>query len=75
VLAEAQAAYGRMQFALKHFPYLADDYRWALAVSYALRLAGRTLSWRSGDDGRRAARAALSTVLTGRVPLGEPAAL
>jgi len=71
----AQAAYGRMQLARKHFPYLAADYRWALAVFYALRLARCTLSRRLDGERRQAARAALSTVLRGRVPLAERSAL
>jgi len=74
-LEEAQAAYGRMQFARKHFPYLAADYRWALAVFYALRLARCKLSRRLDGEHRQAARAALSTVLRGRVPLAEHSVL
>jgi hypothetical protein len=63
-----------MQFARKHFPYLAADYR-ALAVLYALRLARCALSRRPDGEGRQAARAALSTVLKRRVPLAEHSAL
>jgi GT2 family glycosyltransferase len=74
-LLEAQSAYGRMQFARKHFPYLAADYRWALTVLYALRLARCTISRRLDGSRRQAARAALSTVLRGRVTLAEPPAL
>jgi N-acetylglucosaminyl-diphospho-decaprenol L-rhamnosyltransferase len=67
---EAQAAYSRMQFARKHFPNAAADYRWALGLRYALRLA------LSLPGGRRAARrkaagAGFKTVLRGRPPFGE----
>ena len=74
-LLESQAAYGRMQFARKHFPDLAADYRSALAVLYTLRLARCALSRRPDGWRRQAARAALSTVFTGRVPLAEHSAL
>ena len=66
-LLESQAAYGRMQFARKHFPHLAADYRWALARCALLR--------RPDGSRRQAARTALSTVFTGRVPLAERSAL
>ncbi len=70
---EAEAAYARMQFARKHFPRLAADYRWALALRYALRIGVFSLSRRYGRGRQRAARAALTTVLNGRVPLEESA--
>lgn len=63
----ARAAYARMQFARKHFPSVAADYRWALALRYALRLALHSLPRRYERERRRAARAALETVLRGRV--------
>lgn len=67
---EAQAAYSRMQFAEKHFPGGAVDYRWALGLRYALR------AWSISPRGelsakRRAARAALRTVIGGEPPFGE----
>jgi glycosyltransferase involved in cell wall biosynthesis len=65
---EAQAAYGRLQFARKHFPNLAADYRAALVVRYGSRVLLDSLL-RRGDGARReAARFALKTVLTGAVP-------
>jgi GT2 family glycosyltransferase len=64
----AQAAYARMQFARKHFPGVAADYRWALAFRYALRLVLYSLPRRYRRERRRAARAALATVLRGSVP-------
>jgi GT2 family glycosyltransferase len=70
---EAQAAYARMQFASKHFPRLAADYRWALALRYALRVGVFSLFRRRGRGRRRAARAALATVLNGSMPLEESA--
>jgi N-acetylglucosaminyl-diphospho-decaprenol L-rhamnosyltransferase len=70
---EAQAAYARMQFARKHFPRLAADYRWALALRYAMRVGVFSLSRRYGRGRQRAARAGLATVLNDRVPLKEPA--
>jgi GT2 family glycosyltransferase len=72
---EAHAAHARMQFACKHFPLAAADYRWALAGRYAMRLG---LSWLLpcyGSDSRQAARAALATVFRGGVPLEESSAL
>lgn len=72
---EAEAAYARVQFARKHFPRVAAEYRWALALRYALRLGRYSLSRRYGSDRRRAARAALAAVLRGRPPLDEQSAL
>ncbi len=63
----ARAAYARMQFARKHFPSVAADYRWALALRYALRLILHSLPSRYERERRRAAWAALETVLRGRV--------
>ncbi len=65
---EAHAAHARIQFARKHFPRLASDYRWALALRYALRLGLYSLLPRYGNGHRRGARAALAAVLTGRAP-------
>jgi GT2 family glycosyltransferase len=73
-LLEAQAAYSRMQFARKHFPRAAADYRGALALRYALRLATCSLLGRSGGR-REAARAALETVLKGEAPPGRHSAI
>jgi len=58
---EAQAAYGRLQFARKHFARV-GPYRWAMVLRYALRAR------------REAARAALRTVLREKSPLLVPAA-
>jgi len=63
----ARAAYARMQFSRKHSPSVAADYRWALALRYALRLVLYSLPRRCERERRRAARAALETVLRGRV--------
>lgn len=68
---EAQAAYARMQFARKHFPRAAADYRWALALRYALRVCAFSFS---GRGRQQAARAALTTVLKGQAPLDEQSA-
>jgi GT2 family glycosyltransferase len=65
---EAHAAHARVQFARKHFPRVAGDYRWALAIRYALRLGLYSLLPRKGRDRRNGARAALATVLTGSTP-------
>ncbi|HEY0390349.1 MAG TPA: glycosyltransferase [Solirubrobacterales bacterium] len=65
---EAHAAHARLQFARKHFPRLASDYRWALALRYALRLGLYSMLPRYGNGRRRGARAALAAVLTGRPP-------
>jgi N-acetylglucosaminyl-diphospho-decaprenol L-rhamnosyltransferase len=75
--AEAQAAYARMQFARKHFPRAAADYRWALALRYAVRVGLYSFQRprRHGGGRRQAARAALATVLSGRVPLEDGPAL
>jgi N-acetylglucosaminyl-diphospho-decaprenol L-rhamnosyltransferase len=67
---EAQAAYARMQFARKHFPDAAADYRWALGLRYALRVGAYTLRGRAPDGRREAARAALRTVVKDRAPFG-----
>lgn len=72
---EPEAAYARMQFARKHFPSVAADYRWALALRYALRVGAYSVLRRYEDGRRRAARAALSTVLKGEVPAEGRAAL
>jgi GT2 family glycosyltransferase len=67
---EAQAAYSRMQFARKHFPDAAADYRWALGLRYAIRIAcSPPGSHRSAQ--RQAAGAGFKTVLRGRPPFGE----
>jgi GT2 family glycosyltransferase len=71
---EAHAAYARLQFARKHFPHVAPEYRWALAAGYALRVGLYSLLPRYGGDRRRAALAALATVLKGRAPLEERSA-
>jgi GT2 family glycosyltransferase len=68
---EAHAAYARMQFARKHFPQVAADYRWALALRYAISVCFYSLLPRYGSSRRQAARAALATVLRGRVPLSQ----
>jgi GT2 family glycosyltransferase len=73
-LLEAQAAYSRMQFARKHFPRAAADYRGAMALRYALRVAACSVLGRSGRR-REAARAALDTVLKGKAPLGPQSAI
>jgi GT2 family glycosyltransferase len=66
---EAQAAYSRMQLARKHFPDAAADYRWALGLRYAIRVACAPGRRRSAK--REAAGAAFKTVLRGRPPFGE----
>ncbi len=72
---EAHAAHARMQFARKHFPLAAADYRWALVLRYAVRFGLAMLLPRHDSDHRQAARAALATVLKGRPSLEEsPAA-
>jgi GT2 family glycosyltransferase len=64
---EAQAAYARMQFARKHFPS-APSYRLALALRYAIRAGAYSILRRRGGGQGQAARAALTTVLSGRSP-------
>jgi GT2 family glycosyltransferase len=66
---EAQAAYARMQFARKHFPEAAADYRWAMGLRYALRVALYSLRGRRNPR-RLGASAALSTVIHGEAPFG-----
>jgi N-acetylglucosaminyl-diphospho-decaprenol L-rhamnosyltransferase len=68
---EAQAAYARMQFARKHFSRVAE-YRWALALRYAMRVGRYSMPPRR-EGGRQAARAALTAVLSGQPPLREEA--
>jgi N-acetylglucosaminyl-diphospho-decaprenol L-rhamnosyltransferase len=72
---EAQAAYGRMQFARKRFPWVASEYRWALALHYALRMWRHSRGRGEGKPRKRAARAALVTVLRGRNPADERSSL
>ena len=67
---EAQAAYARMQFARKHFPDAAADYRWAMALRYGLRVGLYSLRGRRQSPQRASASAALSTVLHGDAPFG-----
>jgi hypothetical protein len=64
---EAQAAYSRMQFARKHFSDAAVNYRWALGLRYALRVACSPPGSRRSAQ-REAAGAAFKTVLNGRPP-------
>lgn len=61
---ESLIAYSRMQFARKHFPKAAAEYRWALALRYALRVVAYSLRGRHENHRRRAARGALDTVLS-----------
>lgn len=72
---EAQAAYARIQFARKHFPAATADYRWAMTLRYGLRAAVHSVSRRGREGAGQAARAALATVLSGRVPCQEPSPL
>ncbi len=65
---EVQAAHTRMQFARKHFPRAAPDYRLALALRYALRVGFYSLLGHYEQGRRQAARAALTTVLKGQAP-------
>jgi len=67
---EAQAAYARMQFARKHFPGAAVDYRWAMALRYALRVGLYSVRGRRQSPQRLGASAALSTVISGDAPFG-----
>jgi hypothetical protein len=64
---EAQAAYSRMQFARKHFPDATANYRWALGLRYAIRVAGSPPGSRRSAQ-REVAGAAFKTVLNGRPP-------
>jgi len=72
---EAHAADARMRFARKHFPQVSAEYRWALALGYAIRIGLYSLLPRHDGDRRRGARAALATVLKGHAPLEERSAL
>jgi GT2 family glycosyltransferase len=65
---EAHAAHARLHFARKHFPRVAGDYRWALALRYTLRLGLYSLRPRYNRSRRQGARAALAAVLSGRAP-------
>jgi N-acetylglucosaminyl-diphospho-decaprenol L-rhamnosyltransferase len=67
---EAQAVYSRMQFARKHFPDAAADYRWAMGLRYALRIGLYSLRGRRQSPQRLGASAALSTVIHGDAPFG-----
>jgi N-acetylglucosaminyl-diphospho-decaprenol L-rhamnosyltransferase len=67
---EAQAAYSRMQFARKHFPDAAADYRWAMGLRYALRVGLYSLRGRRRSPQRVGASAALSTVIHDDAPFG-----
>jgi N-acetylglucosaminyl-diphospho-decaprenol L-rhamnosyltransferase len=67
---EAQAAYARMQFARKHFPDAAADYRWAMGLRYGLRVGLYSLRGRRQSSQRLGASAALSTVIHGNAPFG-----
>lgn len=70
---EAQAAYARIQFARKHFRRVAD-YRWALALRYALRVGAYSALGERKRDQREAAQAALATVRSGQPPFAGRAA-
>ncbi len=72
---EAHAAHARMQFACKHFPLAAAEYRWALAFRYAMRFGLSLMLPRYDSTHRQAARAALATVLKGRPQLEESSAI
>lgn len=72
---EAHIAYARMQFARKHFPRAAAEYRWALALRYALRVGAYSLRGRYESHRQRAARAALRTVVKGQPPFEEPSVI
>ncbi len=67
---EAQSAYARMQFARKHFPEAAADYRWAMGLRYALRVALYSLRGGRKSQRRIGASAALNTVIHGEAPFG-----
>ncbi len=64
---EAQAAYARVQFARKHFRHVAE-YRWALALRYALRVGAYSALGERKRGQREAARAALATIRSGQPP-------
>lgn len=68
-LLEAQSAFSRMLFARKNLPFRAAAYRWALALRYSLRLLRHAISGDGGSEAKEAARAALTTVISGRAPL------
>jgi N-acetylglucosaminyl-diphospho-decaprenol L-rhamnosyltransferase len=68
---EPHAAFARMQFARKHFPSVAADYRLALALRYAIRVCAYSVSPRHRDGRRHAAREALTTVLAGEASFEE----
>lgn len=70
--AEAEVAYARMQFARKYFPLAAAEYRWALALRYALRIAAFSFKGRYENHRKRAAKAALDTVIKGHPPFDAP---
>ena len=53
-----EAAYARMQFARKHFPDAAADYRWAMGLRYALRVGLYSLRGRRESPQRIGASAA-----------------
>jgi N-acetylglucosaminyl-diphospho-decaprenol L-rhamnosyltransferase len=64
---EAQAAYARVQFARKHFRHVAE-YRWALALRYALRVGAYSALGERKRGQRQAAQAALATIRSGQPP-------
>jgi GT2 family glycosyltransferase len=66
---EAQAAYARIQFARKHFRRAAE-YRWALALRYALRIGLHSVRGRRQSPQRLGASAALGIVIHGNAPFG-----
>ncbi len=68
VRTEARSVLARMQFARKHYPLVAAEYRWALALGYALQVGIFSLLRRPHRGRREAARTALATVLKGRIP-------
>jgi GT2 family glycosyltransferase len=71
---EARSVLARMQFARKHYPLVAAEYRWALALGYALQVGVFSLLRRPYRGRREAARTALATVLKGRIPYDEQSA-
>jgi hypothetical protein len=56
-----------MQFARKHFPDATANYRWALGLRYALRVASSPPGSRRSAQ-REVAGAAFKAVLSGRPP-------